>query len=704
MPRLRRAGRLALVLPALCLAAAPPAGFAQTAPKAVLVRPTGPHLTREMLQVFASAGPGVTLSREQYPEAGVFTPRQVIQVICGQVSPEFLKLVTAQNGLAPADLDRVANEAIYKLHIPSCPYVAKFTAPKTYTVRPGDTFATIKEQFTGAQGGVATTARFFNVAPNVIRSGKLGVGQQLKIPYATAATVLPEASAEMLVAAIKPPPGKVTADFLTQEPAPEGRIVTYVGAGGVNAEPVTPKECGVAAVRPFDPDAVSAAFAWALQRARDLNQIAPNRTDVMVADNGFFGATPRANGGYDFREPEFGARYFDTSGYDKHLGPTIGNAPGPITYPVNFQNGLAPTGALSGHGTHVTGLVLGGAGFLAKRTDVFEPGGVRWLKVLEINLGRGSDVLLPGSQKELADKLLLLSGTRIVNMSISFNGKAAGVPEAFQFLDDASGIVGVGRHLFVVAAGNDLGANVAAYQPAARGGLGVAGSVITVAALAPDGKLAPFSNIGSTGVDVAAPGCNLASWTAFTGGPVLLSGTSQAAPIVSFEAALIRGLTGAGPPEIKARVVASGDLLAPDDQRRVSSHLSINIPRALYVFDDYVRWGPKGAERTVLGRVVKAAGIACSDDGLSVDLAELAAFKRDDTHAFAYRRPANAKRLAVCEANASGVGDVVVVEPQFEVAGGYPESPEHKAGAPSRQVTIPVAQVTDIVMRMIDAN
>lgn len=695
MPRLIRAARspILALAPALALVLVQP-GVAP-AQSVVAVRPTGPHLTAQMIEAVADAAPPIRLTQEKYPDASALSFREVIQALCGRISNDYLAVLKSRTGLTEADLDQKPNPRIYDADIPNCLYVSPVSETRRYAVREGDTFSTVRERFTGVQGSIVGNARFFSLPIGVIKSGALSPGQSLKIPYFTAATVLPKDDAATLLDAIAPPKGKTTQDFVNDVSAPIGRIVTHVRKE--DGTPETPADCGVAPVAPFDAEAVAEAFERSKRRAVDRNLRFPNFVDVTVADNGFFGARPKAGGGYEFRTPEFDARYFETVQYGGQLGPAILNPPNQ-SYPVNYQNSVSPGGAVPGHGTHVTGLILGGKTFLDQRARVFDSGGAAFLKITQINLGRGSDTLLIGSNKELAYQLLLTTGSRIVNLSVTYDGAAPGVSESFLYMDETQKPKGSGDHLYVVAAGNDTGLNASKFQPAARGGPGV-GTVITVAALTPAGRLASFSNIGGSAVDLAAPGCNSVSWTGFTGEPQPLSGTSQATPTVTFELVLIRALTGATGAELKLRALASGDLLDPNDVKKVGGHLKINIPRAMHVFDDYVRWGPPGTERAVLGTVVKASGFSC-DDGTSLDLKELSALKRDAANFYLYRRPSASTRLIACAAETPAAGGVVVVKPDVEAVAGYPASPESSKAGPERLITIPANDVRDITMRL----
>src|SRR5207245_2707055 len=86
----------------------------------------------------------------------------------------------------------------------------------------------------------------------------------------------------------------------------------------------------------------------------------------------------------------------------------------------------------------------------------------------------------------------------------------------------------------------------------------IAQHMIVVGAAAPDGTRARFSNHGKERVDLLAPGCRI-QFTGPSGESDLLNGTSFAAPLVTFAAALVRGLGVPGPIGVKERIVASGD-------------------------------------------------------------------------------------------------------------------------------------------------
>lgn len=704
MPRLTPHRHRALVrlLPALCLALSARQPAQAQAPL-VAVRPTGPHLTVKVIKAFAAAAPAKKLSKADYPDAGKFTPVQIVTALCGRASPDYLKLLEERTGLTDQALAAPAGSMAYSLEFPNCATVNTYSEPLRYVAKSGDTFNTIRKAFTGVEGSYETTAHFFDVPMSRVVNHALKPGDIVKVPYSTAATLLPQDQADALIADINQGAGGGAVKFVSTSNAHRGHIVTFTGGLGV---PETPPECGTAPAQPFVAADLVAAWKHSLERGVTLHQRTSQPADVMVADNGFFGAKVLQTGGFAFRTPQFDARYFNNSRFPGNIGPLFGEPPDQV-YPINFQNRnpagtgrLTPNGPLSGHGTHVTGLVLGGAQFSeADREAIFGESPAAWLQITEFNVGDGSDDLLPNAAAELSAKLGILDGTQIVNLSLSFDRDAA-ILHNFDFMTPTSTAATAGRHLFVVAAGNDKRQPVANYYPAALGGLDQSATVVTVAAITPGGALTQFTNIGGA-VDVAAPGCNLSSWTDDSGPPVLLSGTSQAAPIVTFEAALIRSLTGRDPWALKARIVASGDLLNPTERDKVSSHLKVNLPKALYVFEDYVAWdaGPGVGMKAVLGRVLKVGGVVCSQDGLALDADRLIAYKSDGSSAFGYYYAADGKRLSACPVGGPGADDEVVVKPLFDVAPNYPE---HAATEPA--LRLKASQVRDIVKRAVDGG
>jgi hypothetical protein len=188
------------------------------------------------------------------------------------------------------------------------------------------------------------------------------------------------------------------------------------------------------------------------------------------------------------------------------------------------------------------------------------------------------------------DDILYAAGedARIVNLSLKYTGKIEAIARD---LNPKSSV------LYVVAAGNKdgrLGSDKNAYYPALYGGAHQIGrpNLLAVAALDNDGTLAPFSNWSADHVEIGAPGCDvpamefdpdLRTWSEKP-----QNGTSMAAPLVSFAAALVRSERGSGRGiDIKRRLMVSADLDA-GLLREIEDGRKLNIVKAVALFDDVV--------------------------------------------------------------------------------------------------------------------
>ena len=154
--------------------------------------------------------------------------------------------------------------------------------------------------------------------------------------------------------------------------------------------------------------------------------------------------------------------------------------------------------------------------------------------------------------------------------------------------------------LFVAAAGNGNPATGKGINIDAPGGPrsypanSTLPNVLTVAAVDQLGRLASFSNYGTTSVDLAAPGTNILSsipaQPASPGQPpcnpcwAWIAGTSMAAPHVSGVAALALSVMGGTPTavELRGRVLGTGVSLAPTVGKTVTGRL-VNAWRAVDV-------------------------------------------------------------------------------------------------------------------------
>lgn len=172
----------------------------------------------------------------------------------------------------------------------------------------------------------------------------------------------------------------------------------------------------------------------------------------------------------------------------------------------------------NGHGTGVAGIVFAGWSAAIPYAGIAPNATLIPAKVLG-TAGTGTTAQLAAGLNFLGDQ-----GAKVVNVSIGGPYSEA-VHQA---------IVNHPNTLFVASAGNS-GANVD--QSASYPCEDPAPNVICVAAADSSNRLASFSNYGSSGVDLAAPGVAIPS-SALGGGLGTFNGTSFAAPMVTGIAAL----------------------------------------------------------------------------------------------------------------------------------------------------------------------
>ncbi|MBI4096798.1 MAG: S8 family serine peptidase [Candidatus Levybacteria bacterium] len=207
---------------------------------------------------------------------------------------------------------------------------------------------------------------------------------------------------------------------------------------------------------------------------------------------------------------------------------------GKIAGRKNFAYPEKPPDDLSGHGTHV-------AGIIAAKTDNNEgvAGACPQCKLLNVKVLKNNE---QGTMSVVADGIAWAAqqeGVKVINLSVSGNKPDVnGDEQGGDFLEDAINEAWNKGIVVVVAAGND-GTSQKTY-PAAYD------NAIAVAATTRDDKIASFSNFGKDWVDVAAPGDDIystipphVSRNEGTAKYRFMKGTSMAAPLVSATAALV---------------------------------------------------------------------------------------------------------------------------------------------------------------------
>jgi thermitase len=185
----------------------------------------------------------------------------------------------------------------------------------------------------------------------------------------------------------------------------------------------------------------------------------------------------------------------------------------------NFVGNNTNTTDDNGHGTTVATVIAG-----TPDNGVAGAGICWYCRILPVKALAANGV---GSYSSIARSITWAAdhGADIINLSL-------GGSDASRLLTDAVAYANRKGALVVAAAGND-GSSARHYPAATDGALSVGASTSSDARF-------PWSNYGSSWVDVAAPGCNVAQQR--NGKPAWFCGTSSATPFVSGVAALARSL------------------------------------------------------------------------------------------------------------------------------------------------------------------
>jgi subtilisin family serine protease len=246
---------------------------------------------------------------------------------------------------------------------------------------------------------------------------------------------------------------------------------------------------------------------------------------------------------------------------------------------VNTALGTSSPEDLSGHGSHVSGIIA------ARGNNALGVSGVMWRGSLVVvsAAGNGAGGFFSSDLVEGLDYLCDLKeaghNLRVINASFGSNSFSGPMFNAISRLNDAD-------VLLVAAAGNeDTNNDVIPSYPANYN----LPNVISVAATGPTQELAYYSNYGSS-VDIAAPGGDVSRGgdagliystysTSVTNGSLYkyLQGTSMAAPVVAGALGLLAdrrpSLTGA---ELKSLLLSTADTL-PQLTSVVNSGRFLNV-------------------------------------------------------------------------------------------------------------------------------
>lgn len=614
----------------------------------LLLRATTDQIPESLVRLVADAGSD-RFEQAFFPEMSHMTLEEVAAANCGVLQTGYLDEVQRRNN-QQIPTSGTLGPLAYEVEWPVCLYVQRASneKPLEYFVSEGDTRSEIYSDLTGALPDPNAISAFFETT----QIDDLGLGY-LQVPYYTVATSLNPNSlpADFLDAIEQYSAGDLSWGYGNDDTA-YGRIIVAEEGRTLALPDSTCK--GDRSNYPFDADLLLSMY-------EHMTPVEPGpkfeRTRMLVVDNGFLG-TAVSGVAIEYND-RFPKRVFmpDTFG---ELGPRAHPRLAPIGH-FNRQDAAAPD-SVRGHGTHVAGLMFGGVTFQSQFANLFE-NDFSWLKMIVVNIGNGGEILPHGAELWIQTAFNEIPRARtphIVNFSVGFevdpNNKNS--MRAGRTIISALESSGFHDTLFVAAAGNN-GSDLSSKKlyPALLGGNQSKRSpqVITVASHDSNNQLSIFSNRSGISVDLAAPGCKAASWLDHSRKIRLLSGTSQAAPIVSFTAGLLRTLWPATGGELKDRLIYSGDLLPNKrDRLQVAGKVKLNPVKALAVHQDYVSYYDTETQRTrtVLGKIeTPISPITCSDRGTTeVPWATIRALKQVDGQFYAYRDGGQDSMLDICQA------------------------------------------------------
>ena len=517
--------------------------------------------------------------------------RDVLQQQCGSYSALYFNTFNKMNkAVSPFGVRKTA----VSVTLPAC---AKVFRNASRAVRPGDTPAT----FLMRELGATPTTKVPRCPPDGTEAKCTTVGlsdwitqllgpvpgrfdelarppSEVSLPFASDWTTLTlregkEAgnAIEALRAAAKAVPG-IGDGLLEVQKAPDVDLIAPLTSDRLTEGPCSPSNTPPAAW-PFDRSlvrqALEAGATFSPVRQKALIRVADTGVERLAQSPGFAAAFLAVD------ERALDKTYTNMGYRGAYYG-----------FNVELGGRVEPFGTDGNgwHGTSVADLALGTETFRKEFPGLSAFIGLNVARVFTDRYqasGVWADV--PALQMSL---LYAPPTVRTINFSVGGNDA---IPSLLQTLD----ALYRERKLLVIAAGND-GISLddrAAYPASYAADERFRGSIIVVGAHTPglggSGVVrASFSNYGTT-VDLLAPGCLL---RAPFGGTDYRAGTSFAAPLVSFTAALLQALLpDPDSRTIRARLWASVRRVPGDIADNTRFGGVLDIPAALRVFDDVLR-------------------------------------------------------------------------------------------------------------------
>ena len=569
---------LALFALIYCVAAAP--GQAAGG----LLAYMGPHVGDELERFIAEkAKPTVATA-----DAGE-TAKSVVRRLCGHVSDVLLNQARRLNpNVEPLFVNGSPSlPAGTQISVPACPYWEE--GPIPYLAKASDTLESIAENTIGHSGSRTTTAikdETKRASPNLANTNldrNLRGGDTLFLPYVSRPVRL------------QPIEGMSIDEFLTElrkksaATRTNGKAYAFEDRFEFVAEAgpaISSSTCdGTASGYPLSEAEISRVMGLNAWHASNFKRSPYGQEPVviLVVDDGIQGSDAVELGdassypksipmafAHTYSPSEssnidntFGQRYDEFS--SERMAPTISYLP------VPHNDGML-------HGTHVTGILLGG-GFAPTLQELFKG----HFKVAHRNVVSRIEGAKIWKFNPAYTALAIRDLDNIERTSrerVIINLSAGGISE----IRNIDTTLNLESALLVTAAGNestdlDQSRFVNMY-PANYGGEHTT-NVISVAASSAARGLIAESNYGRTSVDIAAPGCNIVS---NVGGQAekleSLTGTSVAAPFVTMTAALLANY-GIQLDDIKRRLWKTVDAGNTEIAAKIASGGELNIERAL---------------------------------------------------------------------------------------------------------------------------
>jgi subtilisin family serine protease len=260
---------------------------------------------------------------------------------------------------------------------------------------------------------------------------------------------------------------------------------------------------------------------WSLHQANDVDINLPEAWSITTGSATTLIAV--IDSGIDYNHPDLASHiYVNPREVASNGRDDDGNGYIDDTRGWNFVDRNANATDDNGHGTHVAGIVAATTNNAVGMAGVNQQAQILPLKFID-RWGAGSI-----GDAVAAIRYAVHQGARVLNASWA-------TPTRSRALNEVIAWAGSRGAVFVTAAGNE-GVNnalVRSYPAMDRHS-----NTLSVAAIEPSGRLAPWSNFGATTVDLAAPGASVLSTTP-GGGHASWSGSSMAAPHVAGVVSLI---------------------------------------------------------------------------------------------------------------------------------------------------------------------